>query len=63
MSRNVLLSSKRFLKRKAENFELSNFIESRDKTPKRGLEPVGRNDPSDIVSEGPTKRLQNVLRI
>ena len=44
------------LKRKAENAELSNSIESRDETPERGLEQVGRNDPSDIVSEGPTKR-------
>ena len=45
-----------FLKRKAENSELSNSIESRDETPERGLEQVGRNDPSDVVSEGPTKK-------
>ena len=44
------------LKRKAENAELSNSIESRDETPERGLEQVGRNDPSNIVSEGPTKK-------
>ena len=44
------------LKRKAENAELSNSIESRDETPERGLEQVGRNDPSDVVSEGPTKK-------
>ena len=33
------------LKRKAENVELSNSIESRDETPERGLEQVVRNDP------------------
>ena len=44
------------LKRKAENAELSNSIESRDETPERGLEQVGRNDPSDLVSEGSTKK-------
>ena len=44
------------LKRKAENAELSNSIESRDETPERRLEQVGRNDLSDIVSEGPTKK-------
>ena len=43
------------LKRKAETAELSNSIESRDEIPERGLEQVGRNDPSDIVSEEPTK--------
>ena len=43
------------LKRKAETAELSNSIESRDEIPERGLEQVGRNDPSDIVREGPTK--------
>ena len=44
------------LKRKAENAELSNSIESRDETPERGLRQVGRNDPSDVVSEEPTKK-------
>ena len=44
------------LKRKAENAELSNSIERRNETPERGLEPVSRNDTSDIVSEGPTKK-------
>ena len=39
------------LKRKAENAELSNSIESRNKTPERGLEQVDKNDQSDIVSE------------
>ena len=43
------------LKRKAANAELSNSTESRDEIPERGLEQVGRNDPSDIISEGPTK--------
>ena len=43
------------LKGKAENAQLSNSIESRDETPERGLEQVTRNDPSDLVSEGPTK--------
>ena len=27
-----------------------------DDTPERGLEQVGRNDPSDIVSEGHIKK-------
>ena len=44
------------LKRKAKNTEISNSIESRDETPERELEQVGRNDPSDVVSEGPTKK-------
>ena len=44
------------MKRKAENAELSNTIESKDETPERGLEQVGRNDPSGIVNEGPTKK-------
>ena len=44
------------LKRKAENAELSNSIESRNETPERGLEQVGRNDPPDVVSKGPTKK-------
>ena len=44
------------LKRKAEDAELSNSIESRDKTQERWLEQVGRNDPSDVVSERPTKK-------
>ena len=44
------------MKRKAENAELPNSIESKYKTPERGLEQVGRNDPSDVVSEGPTKQ-------
>ena len=44
------------LKRKAENAELSNSIEGRDETPERGLEQLGRNDPSDVVREGPTKK-------
>ena len=44
------------LKKKAESAELTNYIEGRDKTPERGLEKVGRNDPSDVVSEEPTKK-------
>ena len=36
--------------------ESRDSIESRGKTPERGLEQVGRNDPSDIVSEGRTKK-------
>ena len=40
-----------FSMRKAENPELPNSIESRDETPERGLEQVGRNDPSEKVSE------------
>ena len=44
------------MKRKAENAELSNSIESRYEPPERGLEQVGRNDPTDVVSEGPTKQ-------
>ena len=40
-----------FSMRKAENAELPNSIESRDETPERGLEQVGRNDPSEKVSE------------
>ena len=44
------------LKRKAENAELSNSIEGRDGTLEKGLEQVGRMDPSDLVSEGPTKK-------
>ena len=43
------------MKGKAENAQLSNSIESRDETPERGLEQVTRNDPSDLVNEGPTK--------
>ena len=45
-----------FLKRKAENAELSNSIESRDETPERGVGQVGRNDPPDVVNERPTKK-------
>ena len=46
-----------FLEEKSrKNAELSNSIESRDKTSERALEKVGRNDPSDVVSEGPTKK-------
>ena len=41
------------LKRKAE---LSKSIESTDKTPDRWLAQVGGNEPSDIVSEGSTKK-------
>ena len=44
------------LKRKAENTELSNSIDSRDEIPERGLQQVGRNDPSGVVGEGPTKK-------
>ena len=38
------------LKKKAENAELTNSIESRTKNPERELEKVGRNGPSDVVS-------------
>ena len=44
------------MKRKAENPELSNSIKIRDETTERGLEQVGRNDSSDVVSGGPTKK-------
>ena len=43
-------------KRKEENAELSNSIETRKETVERGLDQLGRNDPSDIVSEGSTKK-------
>ena len=43
------------MKRKAENTELSNSIESKEITPGGGLEQMGRNDPSEIVSEEPPK--------
>ena len=45
-----------FLKRKAENSELSNSIESRNKTRKRVVKQVSGNDPSDVASEGPLKK-------
>ena len=48
------------LKRKGENPELSNSIESRDETPERGLEQMGRNDPSDIVVRDPPKRREDL---
>ena len=54
------------LKRKEENAELSNSNESRNKTLESGLEQVGRNDPPDVVSEGPTKKIWadgNVFRM
>ena len=44
------------LKRKAENADLQNSIESKWETPDRGLEQVGRNDLSHIVSEGSAKK-------
>ena len=44
------------LKRKAENADLQNSIESKGETPDRGLEQVGRNDLSHIVSEGSAKK-------
>ena len=44
------------LNRKTENVQLSNSIESMNETPEQGLEQVGRNDPSDEISEGPTKK-------
>ena len=40
------------LKRKVEDAELSNSLESSDKTPGGGLSQVGRNDQSGIVSKG-----------
>ena len=52
--------------RKAENAELSNSIESKNETPEKGLEQVGRNDPSDLVSEETTKKVwtnRNICRI
>ena len=45
------------LKRKEENAELSNSNESRDETLERGLEQVDRKDPSDVVSEGPKRKV------
>ena len=44
------------LKRIAENPELINSVEARDKTPERRLDQVGINDPSDIAIEEPTKK-------
>ena len=49
------------LKRKAENTELSNSVDSRDEIPERGLQQVGRNDPSGVVGEGPTKKKKEDL--
>ena len=40
----------------SENAELSNSIESRDETPERGLDQVGRNDLFDKVSKEPNKK-------
>ena len=40
---------------KLQNAKLPNSFESRVKTPERGLEQVGRNDPSNVVREGPLK--------
>ena len=54
------------LKTKEENAELSNSNESRDETLERGLEQVDRNDPSDVVSEGPKRKVWaggNVFRM
>ena len=48
------------LKRKAENTELSNSVDSRDEIPERGLQQVGRNDPSGVVGEGPTKKKRKI---
>ena len=45
------------LKTKEENAELSNSNESRDETLERGLEQVDRNEPSDVVSEGPKRKV------
>ena len=44
------------LKRKAENAELLNSIEGREKTSKKRVEQVSRNDQSDLVSKGPLKK-------
>lgn len=40
----------------AENPELINFVEARDKTPERRLDQVGINDPSDIAIGEPMKK-------
>ena len=44
-----------FFEEESRNSELTNSIEGKDITPEGGLEQVGRNDPSDIVSEEPPK--------
>ena len=44
------------LKMKAENAELSNPIECRGEAPESGLDQVDRNDPYNVVNEGPTKK-------
>ena len=43
-------------KEKAENDKLSNSIESTNEITERRLEVVGRNDPSDLASEGLIKK-------
>ena len=49
-----------FSKRIVEKTELSNCIENRDETPEKGLQKVGRNDTSDIVSERTTKNREEL---
>ena len=44
------------MKRKAENAELSNSIESRDETPEKRVKASGQKYPSDVASEEPTKK-------
>lgn len=39
---------------------MSNCIENRDETPEKGLQKVGRNDTSDIVSERTTKNREEL---
>lgn len=41
---------------KAENDEVSNSIESSNEITERRLDVVGRNDPSDLASEGLIKK-------
>ena len=41
---------------KAENDEVSNTIESSNEITERRLDVVGRNDPSDLASEGLIKK-------
>ena len=54
--RSIDRASFSFPETETEDAELSNYIESKDETPGRRLEQVGRSDPSDVVNEGSTKK-------
>ena len=47
-------------KRKVKNGELSNSIKSKVETPERGLEQVGRNASSHVLSESYPKRREDL---